>query len=702
MDPKLSRAERRRQQKQDKKDARNKRPVRSTAAIADDQVQIIAQTIDLAIRHHRAGELSKAVGAYQKILEIDPNQPDALNLLGVIARADGNSAQAVKLISRSLKVRPDFADAHNNLGNAFTDMGKPDNALASYNRAIAINPDHADAHYNLGSAFIDLGKMEEAFACQRRAVTLNPQKNSFWAGMGKSLESLFFTTTDDRLCRDLLQLLERRAVRPSYIIQPVFSALRCQPVFSRVLEQSISDRSDVSIPYKDLAALLSDIPLFLCIMALCPISDLTIERMLTSLRRAMILEPVSELVDTASLPFLTALALQCFTNEYVFAETQEERVAVDNLQQRISSLIDRQHDVPASFVAALGAYRPLYRFPWARVLSDRKWDGDIGDVIKRQIAEPLEELTLRSQIPCLTPIEDTISQSVREQYEENPYPRWVTTGLENKSRLIGTVLQGAPLLLDLGNYNSPKNPEILVAGCGTGQVSIFAASRFSNVRVLAVDLSSGSLSYAMRKARELGFTNIEYAQADILEMSGLGRQFDLIDCSGVLHHLENPLAGWQVLTGLLRPGGIMKIGLYSETARQNVIAGRALISRKGYTSSPADIRQCRQDIIAMAADGDQMMTGLCRKGDFFSLSNCRDMLFHIQEHRFTLPGIEEALRVLGLAFLGFEMRDQAPMREFKKLHPGRHTNTSLSLWHDYELENPDTFRGMYQFWCKKT
>ncbi len=87
--------------------------------------------------------------------------------------------------------------------------------------------------------------------------------------------------------------------------------------------------------------------------------------------------------------------------------------------------------------------------------------------------------------------------------------------------------------------------------------------------------------------------------------------------------------------------------------------------------------------------------------DFFSLSNCRDLLFHVQEHRFTLPWIEEALTSLKLKFLGFEMQDHRVMRMFRKSHPSRGAPTSLSLWHKFELKNPNTFLGMYQFWCKK-
>ena len=146
----------------------------------------------------------------------------------------------------------------------------------------------------------------------------------------------------------------------------------------------------------------------------------------------------------------------------------------------------------------------------------------------------------------------------------------------------------------------------------------------------------------------------------------------------------------------------MKIGLYSEIARQDILRGRSLIAEKGYSTSPEDIRRCRQDFITMAKDGNPMMAKICNRVDFFSLSECRDLLFHVQEHRFTLPQIEEALKSLHLKFLGFRMRDQRALKQFKESHPNSNALTSLSLWHKFELDNPDTFRSTYQFWCQKS
>ena len=765
----MNRAEKRRQKKLAKKAASNAKLGKATIRSPEKQTLAIQESIDLALQHHNAGDLPKAEGLYQQVLQADPNQPVALHLLGVIAHQVGKNDVAVDLIGKALAVNPDFAEAHsnlglalvdlgrrqdavtsfrkalaikpnytkahNNLGNAFKELGKLDEAVASYHKAlaikpdyakahynlgnvlnelgkldeavasyhkvIAIKPDYADAHFNLGNALYGLGKLDEAFTSRRRAVALNPQNDMFWSGLAEFLKPLSFVSVDDNLWQTLLHLIERPTVQPSNLILPIVSALGHHPDFSQILELMGSGKDESGFNYKDVAERLSAIPLLLRFMGLSPINDLEIERMLTALRRAMILETEAGKTDENGLAFLEALALHCFTNEYVFPETEKEKAVVENLQEKIAALMEKKRDIPSSFVAILGAYRALHGFPWAQELSEREWVGNIKDVIERQISEPQEELSLRSQISRLTSIQDTVSQSVREQYEENPYPRWIKTDLEDKSKTIGAVLQGAPLRLDLGNYQSPESPEILVAGCGTGQHALVTASRFSNARVLAVDLSLSSLSYAMRKTKELDFTNIEYAQGDIMELESLGRQFDLIESVGVLHHLDDPLAGWQVLADLLRPGGLMKIGLYSETARQDIINGRALIAEKEYATSAEDIRRCRQDIITKAEGGNPEMAKLCNRRDFFSLSECRDLLFHVQEHHFTLPQIQAALQALKLGFLGFEMQDQRALRVFRKSHPNSSALTSLSLWHEFELENPDTFRGMYQFWCKK-
>ena len=158
----MNRAEKRRQKKVALKATRIAKLVKATIRSPDQQTLTIQQAIDLAVQHHTAGDLPKAEGIYQQILQADPSQPVALHLLGVIAHQVGKNDIAVDLIGKALVIKPDYAEAHSNLGAALESLGKLDEAVASYHKALTIKPDFADAHSNLGSALKDIGKMDDA------------------------------------------------------------------------------------------------------------------------------------------------------------------------------------------------------------------------------------------------------------------------------------------------------------------------------------------------------------------------------------------------------------------------------------------------------------------------------------------------------------------------------------------------------------
>ena len=243
-------------------------------------------------------------------------------------------------------------------------------------------------------------------------------------------------------------------------------------------------------------------------------------------------------------------------------------------------------------------------------------------------------------------------------------------------------------------------PQILIAGCGTGQHALLTASRFKNSHITAIDLSLNSLAYAKRKTEEFGITNIDYLQADILDLGMLGKQFDVIESAGVLHHMAEPLAGWKVLTDCLKPGGIMRLGLYSELARQNIVKARDMIAKSKITSDKEEMLKFRRHITKL---DDPEFNLLTISNNFYSTSELRDLLFHIQEHRFTIPQISKALNELGLAFAGFEFSYiKEILGAFKKAYPKEGAIYDLDNWYEYEISNPLLFVGMYQFWAQKS
>ena len=254
------------------------------------------------------------------------------------------------------------------------------------------------------------------------------------------------------------------------------------------------------------------------------------------------------------------MAQQCFINEYVFWYTDDERDKVCRLRDLLIVALQSRSCVPELWIAAVAAYFPLHSLP-AHTITGSPWSDAVAEIIAQQLVEPQREDAYRAKIPCLS--EDSVSISVQRQYEENPYPRWVNTATMVERATVGQFLRELFPHAALSRLDKEKNIEILVAGCGTGQQAIEAAMRFPYVQVLAIDLSLASLCYASRKKHEAGLDNIRYAQADILQMGAIGMTFDLIEATGVLHHLADPLVGWRVLLSLLRPGGYMRVGLYS-------------------------------------------------------------------------------------------------------------------------------------------
>ncbi len=434
-------------------------------------------------------------------------------------------------------------------------------------------------------------------------------------------------------------------------------------LLARALEHPAVDPGNLVRPITTLAlsrpeGTAFDEPLLLRMLEDVVIRDAALERLITATRRRMLDEDLP-------LPVMVAIAHQCFNTEYVFDETDKERAKVERLRN------------PASprECAAYAAYRPL-----------QTRDVPIASLARRQVLEPLEEQRLVTEIHSLGTYNSAVSAAVRAQYEANPYPRWVRTQ---------SIFDAAPLAQVarelFPHADPPRGSDILVAGCGTGQNAIATARRFAGARVVAVDLSLASLAYAKRKTLELGLENIEYRQADILALEGLEERFDLIECSGVLHHLQDPLAGWRVLAGLRKPGGLMRVGLYSELGRSAVARARALIAARGFAPDAEGIRACRA-----AIRNDASLAQIARNEDFYSMSGCRDLLFHVHERRFNLLQIRSMLDELGLRFLGFEFPDSgATLGRYRARYS---EDSNLGNWHDFEQEFPDTFARMYQFW----
>lgn len=424
------------------------------------------------------------------------------------------------------------------------------------------------------------------------------------------------------------------------------------------------DSTTSNAPY---AALAED-PLLVGLLLNAPLSNLRLERQMTAIRRNLLVGGA----PASALPALSNLARQCYINEYAWAQDEAETSLVATLEQEVDTGTRRD----AASLLLLACYMPLGRIPAAAALEAGDWPEPVRAVLKQQITDGRREAALGASAPQLTPIQDTVSTAVQAQYEANPYPRWSAA---QPPAQVGSA-----------------QVDILIAGCGTGRSAIAQARSNPGARVLAVDLSRASLGFAMRMAEELAVSNIAFAQGDVLELGVLDQRYDIIECSGVLHHMADPFAGAKTLCGLLKPGGMIYISVYSATARQSLRPAQALARR--FPPTTAGIRHLRQ-AIASAPAGDPIQAAAA-VGDFYSISAARDLMMHTHELVLDIADIGRMLDDNALEFRGFNTRPEV-RDAYLAAWPDDRRALDLDHWTAFERSNPQAFIGMYQFWARK-
>jgi len=677
---------------------------------------------NIALAWRALGRMDHVTAHLEQAIDLRNDHALAHLNLGNVRREQGRLADAVACYECAIALLPDSAAPHFNLANVFSEQGRWDAAIACYQQALAIEPNHAETHSRLGAALMAQGKTSEAISHFEQAVALRPNLPEAYDDLGRAcmtagkqdlaihaasralelwetatrktffaqcVRSVRFTADNGRFRKLVLRALSERWSPPRELTGVSISLIRLDGAVDDCIAR-INAAWPTRLPAaalfgpSGLTALSRD-ELLRTLLECDPITDISVERLLTNVRHAILSASAEDSApDENVLGFYSAVARQCFINEYVYAITDAEADQAQRLRDALEKALVSGAPCPALWPVAVGAYYPLHTVAKAEALLERSWPESVNALLVQQVEEPLQEREIAATIPVLTDIDDEVSQAVRRQYEESPYPRWVKASLSGQLVIPG----GRP----------PEQAcDVLIAGCGTGLSTVEFARHAGNARVLAIDLSLASLSHAKRMAQNFSLTNVEFGQADIMKLGAIGRQFDYIDVSGVLHHLADPWAGWRVLLSLLRPGGAMQVGLYSEIARQNIVAARALIAERGYRPIPDDIRRCREYIIATDEPG---LKSVMQWHDFFTTNECRDLLFHAQEHRTTLPEIKSFLAANNAQFAGFIL-DAAILQRFAARFPERSNMLDLDCWASFETEAPQTFAAMYQFWVRK-
>lgn len=392
-------------------------------------------------------------------------------------------------------------------------------------------------------------------------------------------------------------------------------------------------------------------------------------------------------------PLCLALAHQGFNNEYIMATRGDEMARVPVPEANLSEL---PAAVPPSFewaVIVAAMYRPLSRTlaggPHAVALE--RFSGDLRPLIQRTLLEPAKEAMIAGAMPSLGDPEDETSVAVRGVYERHPYPRWFQVRPSGKS--IHDEIDGF-----FPDRHVVGAPQILVAGCGTGHHAIRVALDNPSADVVGLDFSRAALAYGARKASELGVRNVSFVHGDVLDVDRLGRQFHHIECSGVLHHIRERDRAWSRLVASLRPGGTLKVGVYSGVARLHIAHLRRLFPLGSDADSQAVAALRARILTTPSLDAIRMQ--LARHRDFFATSTVRDLLFHVYERPYSVRDIEAVVATCNLRLLGVHVP-----REIVSAIRAREPNAdwpvaTFDRWKAIEWAYAGT-AAMFRFWLWK-
>ena len=689
----------------------------------------IEKKLNIAIENQKNKNFKLAEKLYKEILTINPNHTEAIFHLGtlysqikkfslakpLLLRADGSNPNnlniklnigsllfntgevdlALKYFDKAIEIQPNFILAYFNKGIILNSQKKYQDAVKCFEKVIEIDPKNINAYNVLGIILQEIGEFRKSLSYLKKSIEISPNDLRVVNTLLNLLRSIKLSNLSDKNSSELVELFIFLFNKDTIDHNELFNNARNliffqddQINFENLLKSGVSLLSD-----KDIKKILNK-KLFHLLLQKSLVRDKFLEKFLYLIRKEILLQihnkenSIKELYD-----FIASNAEQSFLNEYVVFQSDMEIKIINDLKTKV----ENDKNINELEILILACYLPLNS---SKIINNKlinyiSVSPLFNDLIKLHIKDPLKEAELKKGINSFDDISDNVSKKVKDQYEENPYPRWRYTNITPKNDFL-SILNNAirPNKINTNNQNIAEN--VLIAGCGTGQ-QLVSKTSYANSNIVAIDLSLSSLAFAKRKMQELNQKNIEFLQGDILSLNSLNKKFNVIECVGVLHHLKNPDEGLRILLNILEPKGYLKLGLYSEYARKHIIELKKFVQKHKFESNIRDIRNFRE--LAKNNNNDNSFKKINFNFDFYSTSSLRDLIFHVQEHRYTIPKIQDLLKKFDLEFLGFT--NSSIKKEYSKIYPEDLKNTSLENWNNFEINNQDIFIEMYQFWVKK-
>jgi SAM-dependent methyltransferase len=248
----------------------------------------------------------------------------------------------------------------------------------------------------------------------------------------------------------------------------------------------------------------------------------------------------------------------------------------------------------------------------------------------------------------MTRIPDAGHDPVCEFYTQHPYPPPVANLDRARDEWQDPNRHRAEYHLLWPDRPYRADLDILIAGCGTWQAAKYALTR-PKARVVGIDVSETSLDHTDRLKRQYALMNLETRQLPIEHVAALDRQFDLIVCTGVLHHLADPDAGLRALQSVLKQDGAMSLMVYARYGRTGVYMLQEYCRRLGIGTSPQEI----DDLMAsmQALPQHHPVTAVLRGSrDAQDRDALADALLNPRDQAYSVPELFNFIERNGLAF----------------------------------------------------
>jgi SAM-dependent methyltransferase len=239
-------------------------------------------------------------------------------------------------------------------------------------------------------------------------------------------------------------------------------------------------------------------------------------------------------------------------------------------------------------------------------------------------------------------------EELRDFYERMPYPPPLTSLDEHRELSKNPERRRATFHLTWPAEQPRENLDILIAGCGTSQAARYAL-REPKARITAIDISDTSLRHTRDLQRKYNLENLELHQLPIERVGEIGRSFDLVVCTGVLHHLPDPDHGLRALHDVLRLKGAMRLMVYARYGRAGIYMMQEYCRLLEISASAKGLRDLGATTEALPAD--HPISGVLRRAkDFRRPEAMADALLHPQDRAYTVPELYAWLDRCGMSF----------------------------------------------------